>query len=385
MIPQANQKKGQKIGFICLQIVIVLLAITVGFFGHRFLLQYQGEFGLLRQARDILMANSIQDLPDDAQLEYGMIKGMLAVIDDPYTYFVEPAAHEIQSDQLAGSFGGVGVLLERDTNGAWRVYPLPDSPAVKAGIENGDILLRVDDLPVGIETDETTLVAAIRGPEDDKVTLTLKRGAETLTFTLKRQAVRIPSVTWNLLPEAPEIGMVKIHIIANSTAGEIESAFTDLAAQGAEGFILDFQNNGGGLVDAGVAIARLFLSEGVILHQQFKDQPEAIFEGEADAPLQDVPIVILVNQNTASSAEIITGALQINDRALLVGVPTYGKTSIQYVFDLRDGSSIHVTSGKWWIPGQDFPLQPDILVTDDPTGVETLRQAIEALQAQMAK
>jgi len=373
------RESNRKYAFIALQIMIVILSIGVGYFGHKFLLQYHDELGLLRQARDIVLNNTILELPDDPTLEYGMIQGMLEKLNDPHTYFVEPAEHEVESDQLTGSFGGVGVRLERDTDMNWRLYPLPDSPALEAGIIDGDKLTDVDDLSITSATDEMTLLAAIRGPEGEKVTLTVLRDGEELSFTVKRQSVPLPSVSWNLLPEDPSIGLLKVNRIADSTAGEIQDGIEHMTTQGAERFILDLRNNGGGLVEAAVDIIRLFLNNGEILHQKFKDQDEEVFSVQEPGIYRDIPIVILVNDNTASSAEIVAGALKAHKQGVIIGSPTLGKTTIQYIFDLEDGSSVHVTSGEWWIPGVSFPLQPDERVIDDPDGVKSLQRAIEIL------
>jgi carboxyl-terminal processing protease len=373
------RESNRKYAFIALQIMIVILSIGVGYFGHKFLLQYHDELGLLRQARDIVLNNTILELPDDPTLEYGMIQGMLEKLNDPHTYFVEPAEHEVESDQLTGSFGGVGVRLERDSDMNWRLYPLPDSPALEAGIIDGDKLTDVDDLSITSATDEMTLLAAIRGPEGEKVTLTVLRDGEELSFTVKRQSVPLPSVSWNLLPEDPSIGLLKVNRIADSTAGEIQDGIEHMTTQGAERFILDLRNNGGGLVEAAVDIIRLFLNNGEILHQKFKDQDEEVFSVQEPGIYRDIPIVILVNDNTASSAEIVAGALKAHKQGVIIGSPTLGKTTIQYIFDLEDGSSVHVTSGEWWIPGVSFPLQPDERVIDDPDGVKSLQRAIEIL------
>jgi len=383
MEKQTNSKSIRKWLFIFLQIVIVFLSIAVGYFGHHFILRYRGEWNLLRQAHDILLDNTILAVPEDPALEYGMIEGMLAALEDPYTYFVEPAAHEVQSDQFAGSFGGIGARLARDTEMNWRLYPLPDSSALAAGIKDGDMLIAVDQLAVTSETDETTLLAALRGPVDEEVTLIIQRNGGERTFTIQRQEVALPSVTWNALPEAPHIGMLQINRIADSTAEEIQNGLTDLTAQDVEAVILDLRNNGGGLVDAAVDIARLFLDDGEILHQQFKDQDEQIFRVEEPGLYTNLPLVVLVNGNTASSAEIVAGVLKGHQRAEIIGAPTYGKTTIQYIFDLLDDSSIHVTSGEWWISGVNFPLQPDIMISEDPTGIHALKAAIEVLENQI--
>ncbi len=377
---KSNHLKG-KLSFLALQAVVVLLAMGVGFFAHRFILQYRGDLGLLRQARDILTDNTILDIPGDPALEHGMIQGMLATLKDPYTYFVPPAEHELQSNQLAGSYGGIGVRIERDIDLVWRLFPLPKSPAGEAGIQDADILTAVGALNITTETEEIALIAAIRGPEGEPVHIEVLRDGVQLVFEIKREPVPIPSVTWNLVPDYPHIGLVQVQVIASSTAEEIQTAFSELSQAGAQAFILDLRNNGGGLVESGIGIARLFLEEGVIMYQQFKDQDVEIFEATEAGPLSDYPLVLLVNGSTASSAEIMSGALQVHGRALLIGQPTFGKTTIQYVFDLQDDSSIHITSGRWWIPGQTFPLQPNIPMGDDPTGVEALRLAVEALEA----
>ena len=361
-------------------ILLIIISIAIGAFGYRFVSRYQGELTLLQQARAIVESNSILDIPDKPTLEYGMIRGMLAELNDPYTYFVEPAAHEVETNDMTGSFGGIGARLERDTDLNWRLYPLPDSPSLAAGLMDGDIILAIDDQSVTTETDDITLLAAVRGPVGDPVDLTVLRGDETLTVTIEREAVAIPSVAWNVLPEAATIGILHVYRIAETTADEIQTGITDLQAQGAAAFILDLRNNGGGLVDSAVDIARLFLSDGEVLHEQFKGESENVYEVKSPGSYTDLPLVVLINDYTASSAEILAGALSAQDRALLIGTPSYGKTTIQYIFDLQDGSSVHVTSGRWWIPGVDFPLQPDIPVTDDPNGTVIIQTAIEQFE-----
>jgi carboxyl-terminal processing protease len=359
--------------------VVIMLSIAIGYFGHQFITRYRGEFGLLRQAHDVLLENTILDIPDDPTMEYGMIRGMLAELGDPYTGFVEPATHEILTDELTGRFGGIGVRLERDTQANWRLYPLPDSPALAVGIQDGDLLLVVDDLLVSLDTDEVTLLAAVRGPEGEKVRITIEREGQQLNFDIQRQSVPLPSITWHLLPEATKIGMLRVHRIAETTAEEMGSGIESLLDQGAEGLIIDLQDNGGGLVEAGVDIARLFLEEGEIISQSFKGEGVRTFMVDQPGPFIDLPLVLLINHNTASSAEIVAGALKAHQRATLVGTSTHGKTSIQYIFELADGSSVHITSGRWWIDGLSMPLAPDSVVADDPGGIVLLQTAIQML------
>ncbi|MBW6467015.1 MAG: PDZ domain-containing protein [Brevefilum sp.] len=377
-MPDQNNPKPFPTWLIFLfQGVVIILSIAIGYFGNQFIAYSRSDFGLLRQAHAIMLENTILDIPDDPTLEYGMIRGMLAELEDPYSGFVEPATHEIMTDELAGRFGGIGVRLERDTQAQWRLYPLPDSPALTAGIQDGDLLLAVDDLLVSPHTDEVTLLAAVRGPEGETVSITIDRDGDQLIFDIKRQSVPLPSITWHLLPEAPKIGMLRVHRIAETTAEEMQSAIESLLDQGMTGLIIDLQDNGGGLVEAGVDIVRLFLRSGEVIAQSFKGEEVRIFEVDQPGPFTDLPLVLLINHNTASSAEIVAGALKAHQRGILVGTSTHGKTSIQLIYELSDGSSVHITSGRWWVDGQSFPLAPDLEVLDDPSGVESLRTALQ--------
>jgi carboxyl-terminal processing protease len=184
---------------------------------------------------------------------------------------------------------------------------------------------------------------------------------------IKRAEIPLPSVTWHLDPDAPSVGVIEINVVAASTPEEIEKAVKDLSERGATAYILDLRDNFGGLLDAGVNTARLFLKDGMVIEQQYKGKDVESFEVERPGALADIPLVILVNENTASAAEIIAGALKAQGRAKILGKPTYGKDTIQLVFDLQDGSSLHVTSAHWWVPGLDPMLQgngvePDVVV-----------------------
>ena len=194
-------------------------------------------------------------------------------------------------------------------------------------------------------------------------------------------------MTWHLDPDNPELGVIEINLIAASTVDELKNAIKDLQSRNACCYILDLRNNFGGLLTTGVDIAKLFLEDGVIIEQQFRDQGVVAYRVEHPGPFVNLPLVVIVNENTASSAEIIAGALKVHGRAQIIGVPTYGKDTIQLVFDLKDGSSVHVTSAKWWIPGLEPPigeggLQPDIRAptTPDPSGAdEAIRVAAQTL------
>jgi carboxyl-terminal processing protease len=347
------------------------IAFGGGYFVHLQISRSQEDFALLNQAYQILKNHALVELPADPAIEYGMIRGMLQAYGDPNTIFVEPIEHELNSDDLEGGFGGIGVRISRDAEENFILFPFPDSPAEKAGLIEGDRIVSIDDLEIGPDMELNTLLAAIRGPVGKAVKISVLRPGDDRLYTVRivRTTISIPSVTWRSVQREPRMGLIEINIIAASTPDEIQKAVDDLQDQGVTHFVLDLRDNRGGLLEAGVDISRLFLKEGVILQEQYREQPIKTYEVTKAGSLADLPLAAIVNHHTASAAEIIAGALKAHQRATIIGTHTYGKDSIQLVFDLNDGSSLHVTAAKWWIPDlyplSEGGLQPDISLSDD--------------------
>jgi len=350
--------------------LLALVFITVGFIAGYFIREYvtnkSRSFLILNEAYDILLDQGLESIPEGSSLEYGMIRGMLQAYGDPYTIFVEPVQHELESNTLQGKFGGIGVNLDRDTEGFVVLYPFPTSPAREAGIQDGDRLLKINDIPIIPETSIDIVLAELRGKVNERVRLIIARRPDfnPIDVTIKREEIPIPSVSWHLDISEPRLGVVAVNVISASTPDEIEIAFEDLRNQGAQAFVLDLRNNSGGLLKSGVDIARLFLEDGVILQQQYRDMDIETFQVMKPGSLSSLPLVVLVNENTASASEIVAGALKANGRALLIGAPTFGKDSIQLVYDLDDGSSLHVTAARWWIPGLETTIQETGIIPD---------------------
>lgn len=377
--------------FVVLQVLIVAVAFMGGFLYHEWkfgdISVLSGtKFPLLVEAYDLLKSNAYFDLPEVKSLEYGMIRGMLQAYNEPHTVFVEPPQHELQTHELQGKFGGIGVRIERDAENYVYLYPLPDSPAQKAGVQDGDRLIKVGDFSIGPDTRTDEVQAAVRGPVGQKITITVghKPDYQPVEISMERAEVPIPSTTWNLAPNQPEIGILHIRVIADTTPEEVKKAIADLKEQGATRFVIDVRNNGGGLVEAGVNTARLFLTDGQVIEQQYRGKPVKSYEVTSPGEFANLPIVILVNKGTASAAEIFAGALQGQGRAPIVGTNTYGKDTIQLVFRLSDGSSLHVTAAHWWIPGLSDKITgtgliPDILVEENADDNMAQQAAIQAV------
>ncbi len=360
---------------IILPIVFTCLGFAIGYLVHAHWGTSSGSFPILVQAYDILKNHGLSDLPPSTSIEYGMIRGMVDAYGDPYTIFVEPVQHELETDTLQGSFGGIGVQLSRDEDGHIVLYPIHESPAESAGIIDGDRLLSVEDLVLIPETDIELVQAELRGLVSDPVTISIGRAPDYFPQELNivRSEFPLPSVTWHLDVDEPRMGVIDINVFAASTPDEILRAVADLGSRGASSYVLDLRDNFGGLLTAGVDVARLFLNEGVVIEQQYRGQNVETFRVSQPGTLADLPMVILINQHTASAAEIVAGSLKYHQRAKLIGVPTLGKDTIQLVFDLRDESSLHVTAAQWWVPGLDPPVsengvQPDIFLDSNLEG-----------------
>jgi carboxyl-terminal processing protease len=278
----------------------------------------------------------------------------------------------LNNDTLSGSYGGIGAQMSRDPEGHFIIHPFPEGPAAESGVLDGDRLVKVDGTVITAEFPMEELIALVRGPEGRTITLTIARPPDYhhLDFNITRADIPLPSVTYHIDILEPRLGVLRVNVIASSTPVEIQDAVQELKTRGATHFVLDLRGNGGGLLKEGVDIARIFLAKGVIIQHQYRGGKVETNSVKRPGPLAKIPLAILVDQNTASAAEIISGALQNQGRAPLIGTNTFGKDSIQLVFELEDKSSLHVTSAKWWVPDLEPPvgdggLLPDISISSE--------------------
>jgi carboxyl-terminal processing protease len=341
--------------------------------------------GVFWEAWEYVEQTFYNELPSSRERTYGAIRQTLALLNDPYTIFVEPQPSELERDRRRGSFGGVGVTPWRDAGGQMVLSPYPDSPAERAGVREGDVLLAVDAEAVTSETTVDDVRARLHGEVGTPVTLTLSRPpTPQFDLTITRDEIQVPSVTWRVLDQAPGVGYLRIEVFTERTGDEVLAALQALREAKTTGLVLDLRDNSGGLIDPAVAAASQFLRDGVVLVELRRGAGERSFPVRGGGTATDVPLVVLVNNGTASAAEIVAGALQDYGRAPLVGEPTFGKGSVQQIYDLSDGSSLHVTSAIWLTPerhrieGQG--LTPDVTVPrgDGPQD-EQLDRAVATL------
>ncbi len=312
------------------------------------------------------------ELPSASERTYGAIRETLLLLDDPYTVFVEPRPRELERDHMRGVFGGIGVDLWRDAENRMVLSPYPDSPAERAGALPGDILLAMDSVPVTPDTTVDDARAYLHGEVGTSVTLTLSRlkdGSPTPPFDLAitRAEILVPTVTWRVLDQAPSVGYIRVQGFTDRTDEEMIEALRELLDESkVAGLVLDLRDNFGGLLDPAVTVASQFLGEGIVMYEQRKNTEESARQVRPGGIATTIPLVVLVNGNTASASEIVAGALQDHERAPLFGERTFGKGSVQLIYDLSDGSSLHVTSAIWLTPNhhriEGTGLTPDVLV-----------------------
>lgn len=303
---------------------------------------------------------------------YAAIQKMLASLDDPFTRLLKPDQYRSLQTSTAGELTGVGLQIIQDKeSGELRVIaPIEGSPADLAGIQPSDRITKIDGYPTALMTlDEAA--QRMRGPVGSQVVLTIAReGSEATEIEVNRDRITLNPVYAELRSSEANlpVGYIRLsQFNANATA-EVAHAIAHLEDQGATAYVLDLRNNPGGLLQAGIEIARLWLDEGVVVYTVNRHGIQDSFSANGHA-LTQAPLVVLVNQGTASASEILAGALQDNDRAKLVGERTFGKGLIQSLFSLSDGSGLAVTIAKYETPDHhDIHRQgivPDVVVSLD--------------------
>lgn len=345
------------------------------------------SLSIYNEAWELIERDFFGPLPSNRERVYSAIRGLLGTLEDPYTIFVEPIPRQLEQDNLRGQYGGVGVALGRDADGQIVLSPFRDSPAADAGILEGDVLAAIDDVRITAGMDISQEVEArIRGEVGTRVILTIQRGAQTLVFTITRQVIQIPSVTWHMLEQVPALGYVRIKSFSDRTVGELQEGLDELYANGAQGLVLDLRDNGGGLFQASIDVADQFMDSGTVLYERRQGQEEKAYVANKGGHALEIPLVVLVNQGTASASEIVAGAIQDHGRGALIGESTFGKGSVQLIFDLSDGSSVHITAARWYTPDHHqldgTGLIPNVVVAADSDASEDvqLKRAVQYLQ-----
>lgn len=306
---------------------------------------------------------------DSDDLIYGAIKGMVGSL-DPHSAFLDPDEFKILQGDTAGKFGGVGLEVDARYGRLTVISPLPGSPAEKAGLRSGDEILSIEGIPAFTLTIQDA-VKLMRGEPGTEVKVKVRRGeTEILDFVLVREIIKIESVESRMLDAGAGLALVKVKVFQGDTYTRFRDDLDQLSAQAGgtlSGLVIDLRSNPGGLVDQAVWIADEFLSSGVILTTRGRNgSVEFTEKAHKKGTREDMRLVLVVNEYTASAAELLVGALKDNKRAVVVGMPTFGKGSVQTVIKLPDGSGLKLTTALYATPSgkivQAQGIEPDLVV-----------------------
>ncbi len=311
----------------------------------------------------------------------GATRGLLESLQDPFSGFLSSVERSNLNEELSGEFEGIGARLETKDQKITVVAPLSGSPAERAGLKSGDIILEID----GNTTEEMSLdtaVSKIRGPEGTEVKLLIFRAANDgpIELSVKREKIQIPSVSWKMLDN---IAYMEISQFGDDTPEKATQGFNELASKNPKAFILDLRNNPGGYLDDVAPIAGAFIPPSVVTIQKFKGQETEEIRSTKPPILPNLPLFVLVNEGSASAAEILAGALQDYGRAKIVGAKTFGKGSVQDLIPIGNGSAIRLTIAEWLTPKgkkvNKVGIEPDVAVEGEKTETSdpVLEKAIE--------
>lgn len=324
---------------------------------------------------------------DTQERVYGAIKGMVNALDDPYTVYMDPDDTEEFQKSLNGELEGIGAELTVKEGVLIIVSPLKDSPAEKAGLRPGDIIYKIEE-ELAAEMTIFDAIMKIRGPKGTNVNLTIIRDGldEPLEVTITRAKIVVESVTFEL--KENNIAYIEVNQFGDNTMDEFNKIIGDVLLSEPKGIILDLRYNGGGYLDIAVDILSELLEdkkEAVVIRQRDSDKNESMFT-PGDGRLVDLPLVVLVNEGSASASEIVAGAIQDHERGIVIGVQTFGKGSVQEVVPLDDDSSLRLTVAEWLTPSErsieEVGITPDIIVeiTDEQYLSDEDPQLEEALE-----
>ncbi len=293
----------------------------------------------------------VDSLPADS-LMHKATQGMLDQLGDPYSTLLEGEDYRQLTEQTTGNYGGLGIQIDVRDGWITVVAPLPQTPAERAGIEAGDQIVAVEGKSTqGLSQDEA--LKTLRGKPGSTVKFQVRRPgmAQLLPFTITREEIHNRSVQPGAVL-GDGIGLVQLNPVSETSAKELRDEVNRLRQGGMRSLILDLRQNPGGLLDQGVEVSDLFLDPGqqIVSTRGRAEGMSRIFAADSDQPWPEMPVVVLVNQWTASAAEIISGALQDNDRAVVVGLPTFGKGLVQSLFNLGDGRALKLTTARWYTP-----------------------------------
>jgi len=374
---------SEKAKIIAISVLLaVVIAVTFGAgwaVGSR--TSSEQDLDRIKQVWDIIFADYVDKSKLDAEaLAQGAIRGMVEALDDPYTAYLDTAAYELSQRSMEGKIEGIGAYVTADEDGQVVIIaPVADSPAEEAGIRAGDVILEVD----GRSTAELSLLEAVlnvQGPKGTPVTLLVLHEGETEPELLEivRAEIELPSIHFEMMGD---IAYINITNFTERTAVELTPVLEEVNQQ-ASGIILDMRSNPGGLLGTVVDVAGFFLKEGVVIDVVDNEENHTVYSIEPGGITTDLPLVVLVDEYSASGSEVLAGALQDYGRAVIAGKKTFGKGSANILYPLKGGSGLYITNARWLTPNgrliEGEGLPPDYEL--DLENIDAVQWAIDYLR-----
>jgi len=345
-------------------IILIGLAFFAGFYLQGKLLDsyYKAaysidhiDFSMLKKAWDLLSENYVdQSKIDKEKLTYGAVDGMVKAIGDPYTEFFNPEEARKLEEDLNGTFEGVGIQIGVKDDLIKIISPIKGTPGEKAGLRPGDTVLAVDKKPTSdLSVDQ--VVSMIRGPKGSKVILTISREGDkgTKDIEITRAVIKVPTIELKTIEteNGKKVAHLSIFQFSDTVYQDFAKTAFEIADSNFNGIILDLRSNPGGLVNHANSILGWFIKKGsVILIEQEKDGNKIEFKSNGPSTFASTPLVVLINEGSASASEIVAGALKDNRNSILIGEKSFGKGTVQKIVDMDDGSAIKITVAKWFTP-----------------------------------
>jgi carboxyl-terminal processing protease len=363
-------------------LAVFVLGLWVG--GHPSWLPYALRSALDDNSSSSLVNTVLDTIGQDyyrrvsrSQLINKGLVAMVASLNDPYSRYYSPSAYQAFVNQSNPHFGGIGVDVVQDPRGLRIIDVFPGQPAARAGLEHGDLIVEVAGRSLaGRSADFASKL--IRGPAGTKVRLTILRGTRRLDFTITRANVTVPVASGHILTyHGVKIGYLRLTSFTSGSGEQLRADVRSVLRQGAGGLILDLRENGGGLLNEAVNVASIFIPNGTIVTTRGRSQPTQVYLAKHNALAPSLPMAVLVDRDTASSAEIVTGALKDHGRAVVVGTRTYGKGVFQEIVPMPGGGALDITVGEYFTPnGQNLGgggvregrgIRPNVYVSSSPS------------------
>ena len=362
-------------------LLVLAIGVTIG--GHpswlpgslRGVFEEDSGGSLVNQAMDTLAQDYYRPLNRGQLLNKG-IGGMVASLGDPYSHYYDPAAYQAFLNEDNPHLNGIGIDVLPDPRGLRIVDVFPSSPAARAGLQHGDVIVRVGSTSLSNRSADFAS-RLIRGPAGTHVTLTVQRGRTQRVFSIERAKLVVPVASGSIVKyHGIKIGSLDLTAFTDGSGNELRGDVRKVLSQGAQALILDLRENGGGLLDQAVNVASIFIQDGTIVSTAGRSQPRQVYLAKGNAIAPRIPMVVLVDRDTASSAEIVTGALKDRGRAIVVGTHTYGKGVFQEILPMSNGGALDITVGEYFTPnGQNLGgggvregggITPNVYAVDNP-------------------